>query len=244
METLQVYRGVVASEADGEVYWWYLGTTFVELKGKPPIPVSHPETVMIYDVETVSDEEFKIHWREVGYFRDSITGEIADRWFNPITGVTVKAPRSFAEGPATYTVGVQNEKLKISLTQNHAHVRGIDVTLDTSESLFSIIQTERKVRSFPDSDGTIADPSDGQGAEAQTVLSFAANRKGVEDKEVQWVSSQGTYEFRLQDLPEWMGFGAVQGSLVVHGVIAKGNPGEKINEIAWERLNSLFPDFF
>ncbi len=243
-ETLSTYRRVVASAEDEEVYWWYLGTTFVVLNDGSHVPVSHPETVMIYSVETVSDEEFKIVWREVGYFRDPVTGEIASTWFNPVTGKTVETPSRFEEGPATYTIHSTNDGLSVSLTQAHAHVRGIDLFVDDYESRVLITQRERKVRSFPDQNGVIHDPEEGGGAEAQTILTFVANKEDVNDSKKQWVTAQGTYEFKLLAVPDWMGLSTADAHTVVYGVIAKGRPDEKVNVQTWDRLNTLFSGFF
>ena len=143
------------------MWWWYLGTTFAVLEDGVSIPVSHPETVMIYVVESVSNYEFKIHWREVGYFRDPISGKVAVSWFNPETEETVTAPNSFEEGPATYTASLGDAGVKVSLDQNRAIVRSIDVEMEESDTRYSIVQTERKARSFPDADGLIRDPQDG-----------------------------------------------------------------------------------
>jgi hypothetical protein len=244
-QAFATYRRIVARESDGPVWWWYLGTTFAVLEEGVSIPVSHPETVMIYDVESVSNTEFKIYWREVGYFRDPISGEVAVSWFNPETGETLPAPNSFKEGPATYTATLTNSGINILLEQNHAIVRSIDVEIEESNTRYSIVQTERKVRSFPDADGLIRDPQDGSGSEAQTVLSFAAKKSDLVDSSLHLVPVSGTYDFRLDSLPPWMGFsGNQKGSTVVQGIIAKGKPGEKVNQIAWGRLNTLYPDFF
>jgi hypothetical protein len=97
-QALATYRRIVAQESDGPVWWWYLGTTFAVLEEDVSIPVSHPETVMIYDVKSVSNDEFKVHWRKVGYFCDPIRGEVAVSWFNPETGELVTAPTALKKG--------------------------------------------------------------------------------------------------------------------------------------------------
>lgn len=243
-DLLQTYRRVVASARDEEVYWWYLGTTFVVLRDGTHITVSHPETVMIYAVETVSDSSFKIVWREVGYFRDPVTGDVASSWHNPVTGKTLTAPSRFQEGPATYTIQSDGEALSLSLTQAHAQVRGIDVAIDQSGSPVRIVQRERKVRNFPDQNGVIRDPEEGGGAEADTTLTFVADAVDAQNAREDWVDVQGTYTFHLNAIPDWMEMPTSEGHTVVHGIIAKGRPGEKINAQTWERLDALFPGFF
>jgi len=102
-----------------------------------------------------------------------------------------------------------------------------------------------KVGSVPDADGLIRYPQNGSGSEAQTVLSFAAKISDLADSALQLVPVSGTYDFRLDSLPSWMGFsGDQKGATVAQGVIAKGVPGEKVNKIAWDHLNNLYPDFF
>lgn len=135
--------------------------------------------------------------------------------------------------------------MMVSLEQNHTIVRSIDVETEQSDTRYSIVQTERKVGSVPDADGLIRYPQNGSGSEAQTVLSFAAKISDLADSALQLVPVSGTYDFRLDSLPSWMGFsGDQKGATVAQGVIAKGVPGEKVNKIAWDHLNNLYPDFF
>ena len=242
-DLLHTYRRIVASGSYEDVYWWYLGTTYVVLEDGAHIPVSHPETVMIYSAETVSGTEFKITWREVGYFRDPATGDMASSWFNPITGKTVDAPSRFKEGPATSTIHSTSDGLSVSLKQAHAHVHGINVALDRSPSRVVIIQRERKVRGFPDQKGVIRDPKEGGGAEAETTLAFVAHSEDLSDPDNEWVAAKGTYRFELQTVPDWTGILSEGAYTVVHGVIVKGHPGEKINSLTWDRLDQMFPGF-
>ena len=51
------------------------------------------------------------------------------------------APNSFEEGPATYTVSLGNASVMVSLEQNHAIVRSIDVEIEQSDTRYSIVQT-------------------------------------------------------------------------------------------------------
>lgn len=243
-DMLSVYRRVIASPRDEPVWWWYLGTTFVDLGDDYPIPVSHPETIMIYDVETVSNDVFRVTWREVGYFRDPVTGDVASSWPNPRTGEDVQAPSRFEEGPATYTFTQTSDGVCAELSQAHAYVHGIDIAVSETDTCVHITQTERKTRSFPDQDGVIRDPEEGSASAAVTTLSFTAPQGELRNESADFVPAFGTYEFRLQTVPGWMGFGAVAGTTVVHGVIAKGRPGEVINKTTWDRLNALYPEFF
>ncbi|MDG2320940.1 MAG: hypothetical protein P8L79_11845 [Rhodospirillaceae bacterium] len=135
--------------------------------------------------------------------------------------------------------------MKVSLEQNHAIVRSIDVVIEQLDTRYSIVQTERKLRCFPDADGLIRGPQDGSGSEAQTVLHFTAKQSDLDGLSLQLVPVSSTYDFRLDSLAAWMGFsGDQKGSTVAQGVVAKGKPGKKVNMAAWERLNNLFPDFF
>ena len=83
---LDTHRRLMASATDQDVCWWYLGTTFAQVDGYPDIAALQAETIMIYRTETLSADCYRIHWREVGYFRDPASGEVAHDWLNPITG--------------------------------------------------------------------------------------------------------------------------------------------------------------
>lgn len=243
---LKKHRRMMASDSDQDVCWWYLGTTFAHIDGYPEIAALQSETIMIYRPETLSETSYRIHWREVGYFRDPVSGEVAFTWLNPITGESVAAPQSFEEGPSFYTVHANGGGgLVIELEQAHAKVRGIELKIsDDIPGRIRLTQKERKVRGFPLPDGTMPAADSGAVSETTTVLSLFADREAIEAGGEEAASCTGIYTFELSSLPPWMGFAGLKGSAVVKGVMHKTKPQDHLNQVAWQRLTAAFPGYF
>jgi hypothetical protein len=242
-ELLLAYRKIVASTSDEEVHWWYFGTSFVEVEGHLRTPIFHPETLMVYRTETLSPTQFRIHWREVGYFRDPVTGDVAQSWLNPLNGQQIRSPQFFAEGPGHYTITATTNGLEVALSQPHAQVRSVEVKFNTDSTRIAIVQTERKVRGFPNQDGSLPSVGSG-GAEAQTTLAFYADQGAVSSPGVSSAPCSGSYDFVLDCLPPWVGLPKHRGRTLTTGVIAKCGPHETVNLLALQRLKKQFPDFF
>ena len=239
-DTFDAYRRVVGTTGSEEVWWWYIGQTFAEIEGFPLIPVIQAETIMAYRVETVSPDQFRIDWREIGYFRDAASGEPAQAWTNPITGVRVASPRAFAEGPGSYTLTRAATGVDLAIVQPHARIEGADVSCRMlPNTQIALTQSERKRRGFPQRDGTM--PPAGNWAEAHTVLSFYADANDLTQPSA---PARGVYSFTLNALAPWMGFDGFAGKTIVRGIIVKATRDEPVNTVARQRLQAAFPSFF
>jgi len=234
---------MLAAPEDGLVAWWYLGETLCELEGRPTMPTLQAETVMVYRTETLDADTFRIHWWEIGYFRDPITGNVVDQWHNPITGHTASAPKWFEEGPAHYTVKRVAEGIEVDLVQPQAIVKSVVPAIHPAFGQVHLLQTERKARSFPQPDGSIPAPDSDQAAQAVTQLSVYASQSDL-DADLPWVNCTGSYSFELATLPAWLGFGELRGRSITYGRMQKAKINEPLNPIAWERLQALLPACF
>jgi hypothetical protein len=237
--SLSTYRKIFASQADEEVCWWYFGSVYAELPGWPQIPVMQTATIMVYRTETVSDDEVRIRYLEVGYFRDPVTGHVAENWLNPLTGLTVTAARTFREGPSCYTVRQTQNGIDLKLDQAHARVAGLDASIVQHGNRVLLTQNEYKSRGFPGPDGRMSAAT----FNGHTTLSFFADVEALKS-DTPCVSSTGTYRFTLDKLPVWMGFGDATGQSTVLGVIHKATVHERVNAESWTVMRGLFPDFF
>ena len=238
-QRFSVYRRLLASPADEPVHWWYFGTVLVRLNGMPAFPAINAATLMVYRTETLSKHRFAIHWDEVGYFADYVTGRTLDSWLNPVTGQRVAAPQSFAEGPARYDVSQTPEGVAVSLTQPGATVNSIEVDWNFDSDRVSIVQRERKTRGFPEADGRLPDPASTSGFEAVTQLAFM-DRWSADGRQ-----TQGLYEFALAGAPPWMGLAPTsQPRATVCGVIVKAPVGRPPRPESDAILRRMFPDFF
>ena len=242
-DRFHAYRNMLASPRDSdEVYWWYFGTAYVRIPGFPEMVSLQAETVMVYRTETTADDEFKIQWREIGYFRDPVSGEIAERWLNPLSGESVAPPRTFQEGPGEYTVRTTDEGLRVAAVQPHASIQSIDTEWHELGERLVLVQTERKIRGFPKADGTMPDLDTDGGFDAETRLVFFGDRAD-HPSGATGSSTRGSYRFALDGLPAWMGFGSTTGGIVVRGIIARAGRHDRVNPVAWKRLDRLFPGF-
>ena len=237
--SLEAYRKIFASQADEEVCWWYFGQVYADVPGWPRIPLMQTATIMVYRTETVSDRAVRIHYREVGYFRDPVTGVQADRWLNPVTGLVVEAAKTFVEGPSCYTVQQTPTGIGLSLEQAHAKVDGLDVVMTQHGNRILLTQNEYKSRGFPGVDGTMSAAV----ANGHTTLSFFASTDDLSSNQSS-VPSTGAYRFTLNQLPSWTGFGDIAGSVTVLGVVHKAAPAEQVNPESWDVLRRNFPEFF
>ena len=104
LDQYRAYRRIIAAPDDTAVCWWYSGWTALEIEGYPDLPMSQIVAIMTYRAETLSPERFRIHWSEVGVFRDPVTGELPLRWTNPLSGAQIDMPQRFREGPGAYTI--------------------------------------------------------------------------------------------------------------------------------------------
>jgi hypothetical protein len=244
VDLFRVYRRFFGTPQDGEVAWWYLGTTMVDVVPFTLLPIIQAETLMVYRTETVDRDTYKIHWREVGYFRDPASGKVADQWVNPITGATIIPPRMFEEGPACFTVTRTGEGVAISLVQANASAPRVELTGGTHNGRVFLKQIERKVRGFPNPDGSLPPPGSDRTTEAVSTLTPYADIAAVDADHEDWRGFQGAYSFELPLLPPWMGFGDRTGRTLVRGLMQKARIDERFNPVAWDRLAEVFPHYF
>lgn len=238
LDPLHVYRRLVATADDGVVNWWYSGWTFVELADELPIPVMQVAAIMTYRTQTLAADRFRMHWSEVGLFRDPRTGEPPTEWHNPVTGAIVQPPRGFLEGPGSWTLARAGAGLSLDIQQPHATVRSATIGITRHGSRLRIRQEERKLRGFPAPDGKLPAAGSGASFEGLTELVWYADAAAVDAPAP---AVQGIYSFTLGGLPPWMGFGDRAGRAITRGRITRAAPQERVDRLSWERLAALYP---
>lgn len=240
-EQFRAYRALLGDPGDVKVHWWYAGTMMAYLPGLPAMPVTNATTLMIYRLETTGAASFAIHWDEVGYFSDYVSGELATQWSNPVTGATVQLPRNFQEGPARFDISRRDGGVHMELQQAGARIKSLDLSWSSVGKRVQLIQTERKVRGFPEQDGRLPEPGSAAGFEACTRLVFFGELDAARGEAR---DCHGIYDFELAGLPPWLGFGATAGKAIVSGIIRKTRPGEVLHARADQTLRRMFPDFY
>ncbi len=242
--SLQDYRRIFASTRDEEVACWYLGATFACLREPPDIQVLQAETIMVYRPQTIDAHRCIIHWWEIGYFRDPTTGEIADGWLNPVTGARVDAPRTLEEGPGYYTVTQTDDGLTVEQTQPFADVLSVTTAFSRAGDQVRLDQVETKRRAFRVPDGTVPDLNSPAVSLGRTRLNLNVAADALLGAASSMAPSSGAYSFELDTLPQWMGFAPGSGTLMIRGTMQKAAMDRPPNKGAWERLKSLFPQYF
>ncbi|WP_428149687.1 hypothetical protein [Brevundimonas sp.] len=240
-DPLSAYRTMFGTARDGVAAYWYFGTAFVEIEGFPVTPAIQAETLMVYKTTTLSPDAFRMDWWEIGYMRDIATGEISKSWVNPITGAVRTSPQKFEEGPAHFLIQRDGDGLKLELEQAHARIDRVDVVFTEEDGRILLTQTERKTRGFPLPDGTMVGPDHPDASAAVTTLSIISSRPDLASDSA---PGSGAYDFVLQKLPSWMGFGDRKGTLLTRGAMVKAEMNHALNPIAWQRLKDLFPECF
>ncbi|WP_404479981.1 hypothetical protein [Novosphingobium sp. BL-52-GroH] len=249
MNALDIYRRTLCSAEDGsESAWWYLGTTIATPQDHLDVIVNHVETVMVYGARSLDPADpaagFRVPWWEIGLFRDAMTGELPQRWTNPLTGATVDAARQFEEGPSGYSIrpaadgGIE----MCDAVQAFAQLKSSSLVVTDLGEKVCITQTERKLRSFPDPEGRIPDISEGKAVESKTVLQWLADKADLEG-DAPSVAASGMYSFELA-APAWLGFGDMPVRFAVRGLMHKTPMQDQLNPKGWDDLRGLYPQYF
>jgi len=241
MDLFSAYRKTFATfDTDELVVWWYCGFVLAAREGLGSVPVTQAETIMVYRTRDVDADTFTIDWTEVGAFRDITTGEPMDGWFNPFTGSVLPYPKSFVDGPATFTVTRSGDQgVEVALVQHNARVDGVRLDFGINDRTLGIRQTETKTRTFHRPDGTLP-PVDGPDAtQIDTVLSVWADLDAASDPARRNVPSHGFYTSGSR-----AGAGGSWASTQVQGTMQKARVDEKLNPVAWDRLQQFYPRFF
>ena len=243
LTALDIYRRTLTSAEEADSAWWYLGTSTAQVDGHPEIIISHVETVMIYRARTLAASSYRVPWWEIGVFRDAITGEVAETWTNPVTGVQVEAAQKFEEGPSGFSLR-DNGRGGIEMfdaVQAFAALESAEITVSNLGGRVMVTQVETKTRSFPGKDG-IPDLAAGEGSRSRTVLQWLADRAELESGAPS-VHATGMYSLEIA-APPWLGFGDTPVKFMVKGVMVKAPLVPALNPRGWADLQRTFPQYF
>lgn len=194
---------------------------------------------------TSQGEDVEYAWRQFGYYRDILTGDVAKTWSNPFLGKSFPLPRAFSEGPDQYRLKRKDAAAAaLALTPSHARVINVALTGQAAEGHVTVTQTETKIAGFPAPDGSPTPHTSPSATGVQRVIQLVADQGAVEDPKTTSVPASGFFSMNYDSLPPWMGFGDRYGAALVKGVLFKTAPGDKPNPAAWRRLKALHPDAF
>ena len=240
MDLYTTYRKMFASLDDERVVWWYCGGVTAPREGVGSVPHVQAETIMVYRTRDVAADCFTIDWTEVGYFRDITTGEPLEGWFNPFSQQLEPYPKTFIDGPATFTVKrVGDGGIAIALVQSGARIEGVTLDASSNAASMGLVQTETKTRTYHRPDGTLPPLDSPDATQIETVLSIWSPQSALNDPAVRNAPGAGFYRSgsRSGSTGSWA-------STVVAGQMRKARPDERVNPLAWARLQQRFPHFF
>ena len=199
---------------------------------------------MAYRTRDLGADRFALDWNEIGYFRDITSGEPMDGWFNPFLGARGPYPKSFVDGPATFTVSrTDGGGVHIDLVQHNARIDGVSLVASINDKSIGLVQTETKTRTFHRPDGSLPALDSPDATAIETVLSIWSDPAAVADPAQRNVASHGFYKSGSRGTGG-AGGGGSWASTTVRGTMQKARDDERVNAIAWARLQQLYPAFF
>lgn len=226
LDPFEVYLKMFASTAQGaESCWWFMGALPRDVEDVGPVDTIQEETVRIHRTEVMGPGQVNLRWREVGVFRDVMTGEVPDSRFDPVTGMSQPGGRLLGGGPgARVTVRKAGEGFTVGLEVPGSAVGDITVGARIEGNRVCLTHFEDKTR---------IQASGPPAPTNRTVFKIYANLSDLKGGAPE-VQAHGFYGVKNRDT----------GKIFVNGLMRKAALDEKVNPIAWSRLKTAHPTFF
>jgi hypothetical protein len=244
IDLFDAYKKTVASTKDETICWWYFGVISAHLDDGLKAPCTGCQTLMAFRVQHPSASSMRIDWLETCLLRDLQRGELAETWFNPLTGRTSKLQGTFYDGPVTYLITKNGDGLDLEIRQQGATVRSTSIAASVTDGRIVFTQTERKVRAFAQQSAGVKEEEE-KGVDLHTQLTFTADLAEVQNPQTLSAASSGYYLAAVSGMiSKWMDFGSRSGTSTVKGVMVKSTADEVVDPKAWATFKNAFPDFF
>lgn len=226
LDPFEVYLKMFASTARGaECCWWFMGALPRDVDDVGPVATIQEETVRIHRTEVIGPGQTDFRWREVGVFRDIMTGEVPDSRFDPVTGTSQPGGSLLGGGPSVrVSVRKAGEGLTVRLEIPGSKVGDITVGAKIEGNRVCLTHLEDKTRV---QGGGPPPPVN------RTAFKIYANLSDLKGG-APWVQAHGFYGVKNRDT----------GKIFVNGLMRKATLDEKVNLIAWNRLKTAHPTFF
>jgi hypothetical protein len=226
LDPFEVYVKMFASMGQGaECCWWFMGALPRDVEDVGPVDTIQEETVRIHRTEVIGPGQIDVRWREVGVFRDIITGEVPDQRFDPVTGISKPGNSLLGGGPGVrVSIRTAGDELSVSLDQPGSTTGAITLSASIDGNRVCLTHIEDKTRI--QSSGPPAPTN-------RTAYKIYANLNDLKGAEPS-VQADGFYGVKNRDT----------GKVFVNGLMRKAALDEKVNPIAWNRLKMAHPTFF
>ena len=225
LDPFATYCRMFASTTDGaECAWWFMGALPMQVEGIGPVDYVQEETIRMFRVAVPAPGQLDILWREVGVFRDIVTGEVPNGWFNPVKGAVQPQNGVLKGGPSHTRVRKAGDGVELSVDMKNTSAS--QLTLDGSIAGDRVCLTHVEDKSRAGARG--APP-----VLLRTVFKLYASLAELRGSAPS-VAASGFYGVRN------LGTGQV----FVNGLTYKGRMDEQVNPLAWARIKAKEPGFF
>lgn len=227
LDPFEVYIKMFASMAAGaECAWWFMGALPREVEDVGPVDTIQEETVRVHRTDRVDRGRLEFIWKEVGVFRDIRTGENPPERFDPVTGRSTKGLTRLGGSAPAARVAVERagDGLNVGMEIEGNTVSNVRVgaTLDGDRVCLTHLEDKTRAR-----------PLGGMAPTNTTSFKIYASLGDLRGQEPS-VAATGFYGVRNRDT----------GKIFVNGLAHKAALDDRVNPIAWGRLQAAHPGFF
>ena len=85
-DNVEAYMKLTSTLGDDTVMSWFGGHVFSLVDGQTLKPLMALEGFGVGSAKRQPDGTFRILWKEVGFYKDLVTGAVLDTWMNPVNG--------------------------------------------------------------------------------------------------------------------------------------------------------------
>jgi hypothetical protein len=223
LDPLETYVRMFCSTTVGAQWcWWFTGALPADVAEIGAVDTLQEETVRVLRTDACGPGEAVLRWREVGVFRDIVSGEVPTAAYDPARGATQRPLAPLKGGPARVTVRTSAEGLSVvpEIPGNAVGAVSVDARIDGDRVCLTHVEDKTRIG--------------GQAAATnRTVFKLYASLAELQSRRPA-VAAEGFYGVR----------NLATGKVFVNGRTVKAPLDRKVNPIAWARLKAAHPTFF
>ncbi len=198
-----------SSPGHAPVMWVFDGVLLARPEGRLAQPLIRSSGVSLTQVRPRAPGVYDFRLEEVGYFRDLVSGEVLERWTNPLTGREVR-PRNYRtpealelwpDGPRGVSMPAEIE-VRGQLT-TLAEVAGL---VAMAEDLYVSLPAAAAVAATAAAPARPARPA----RFLASLGTYTARARDLQQAASQWVDCQLSYA-TMNSFADWLGFGDTPG---------------------------------
>jgi hypothetical protein len=206
---LQRFVRLRSSPGHAPVMWVFDGVLLAKPEGRVAVPLVRSSGVSLTQVRPRGAGLYDFRLEEVGYFRDLASGEVLERWTNPLTGREVR-PRNYRtpeslqlrpEGPRAPSMPPEIEFHGALTTL--AEVAGL---VAMAEDLYVRVPASAAVAATADAPARAARRE----RHLASLGTYAASARDLQRPASEWVDCQLSYA-TMNSFADWLGMADVPG---------------------------------